>query len=220
MLALSAAKPLVLGLTKLPTLLSMLVAMGVCWTAYGWSFAVGLIAAIYVHEIGHVVALRRLGIAATSPMFVPGFGAFVRLRQYPADAREDARVGLAGPRYGCVASLAAAGLGLVLASPFLLAIARASAWLNLFNLLPLGSLDGGRGFRALDRRSRVLALAVLVVAWALTKESLVAILAIVALLRLAGAAPAQGDRRAAVEYTALIAVLSALTLLQVPGLPR
>ena len=88
-------KPLLLGLTKLGTLSSMLLSLAVYWRVFGWYFALGLVLCIYVHEIGHVVALKRLGIAATSPMFIPGFGAVVRLKQYPIDAEEEALVGLA-----------------------------------------------------------------------------------------------------------------------------
>jgi hypothetical protein len=94
---LTKGKLLFLGLTKAGTLFSMLAAFGVYWTVWGWPFALGLVASIYVHEMGHVAALRRYGIAASAPMFLPGVGAYVRMKQRPADPVEDARVGLAGP---------------------------------------------------------------------------------------------------------------------------
>src|SRR2546430_4861243 len=78
----------------------MLLSAGVYWTIWGWKFALGVVLSIYVHEMGHVQALQRYGIKATAPMFIPGVGAVVRLKQYPADRREDARVGLAGPLWG------------------------------------------------------------------------------------------------------------------------
>ncbi|MGZ3448895.1 MAG: site-2 protease family protein [Polyangiales bacterium] len=209
---------LFVGLTKLPTLLTMLVSIGVYWTAFGWKLAVGLIACMYVHEIGHVVELRRHGIAATAPMFFPGFGAWVRLKQYPNDPREDARVGLAGPRWGMIVSLAVAAVGALAHWPSFVAIGHASALLNLFNLLPLGSLDGGRGFRALDRKGRWAATAAIAFAWAVTHEKLLVLLFLVALIRCFGAAPEQRDRRALWEYVLLVAVLSGLTMLRVPGL--
>lgn len=215
-LAFGAAKPLLLGFTKLPTLLSMLFAVGVYWSAYGWKFAVGLVLSIYVHEIGHVVELRRFGISATSPMFIPGVGAFVRLRQYPNDAIEDARVGLAGPRWGSIAAMLTACAGFVFAAPFLLAIARVSAWLNLFNLLPIGGLDGGRGARSLGVGERRFLLLVTGVAFAFTHEWLVALLALLLLLRMATPAHPKGDRRAALEFSLLVATLAAMTKLPVP----
>ncbi len=107
------AKLLLLGLTKATTLFSMLLSVGVYWTVFGWRFAVLLVLSIYVHELGHVAALRRYGIDAAAPMFIPGFGALIRLRQHPANPREDARIGLAGPLWGCGAA-AAAYLGFVL----------------------------------------------------------------------------------------------------------
>src|SRR2546422_2398344 len=104
---LTKANLLLLGLTKGGTFLSMLLSAGLYWTIWGWKFAFGLVLSIYIHEMGHVQALQRYGIKATAPMFIPGFGAVIRLKQYPADAREDARVGLAGPLWGLGAALAA-----------------------------------------------------------------------------------------------------------------
>src|SRR5207244_8518739 len=97
---LTKAKLLLLGLTKAGTLFSMLLSAGVYWTIWGWKFAFGFVVSIYIHEMGHVQALTRYGIKATAPMFIPGVGAFIRLKQYPTDRREDARVGLAGPIWG------------------------------------------------------------------------------------------------------------------------
>src|SRR5438067_1997627 len=83
------AKLLLLGLTKASTLLSMLLSMGVYWTLWGWKFAAGFVVSIYIHEMGHVQALTHYGIKATAPMFIPGVGAFIRLKQYPTDRRRD-----------------------------------------------------------------------------------------------------------------------------------
>ena len=139
----------------------MLLSMGVYWTAWGWRFALGLVLSIYIHEMGHVAALQRYGIKATAPMFIPGFGAMVRLNQYPANPAEDARVGLAGPLWGLGAAVFAYAVFLATAIPFWAAIARTGALINLFNLLPIWQLDGGRGYLgplvrpALDADGRV-----------------------------------------------------------------
>jgi len=77
LLLLTKGKVLLLGLTNLGTLLSMTASIGVYWTMFGWAFALGSIVSIYIHEMGHVVALRKYGVAASAPMFVPGLGAFV-----------------------------------------------------------------------------------------------------------------------------------------------
>jgi hypothetical protein len=94
---LAKGKLLLAGLFQAKTMLSMVIAVGVYAALWGWKFAVGLIASIYVHEMGHVERLRHYGIKASAPMFIPGFGAFVRLKQYPSSPREDAQIGLAGP---------------------------------------------------------------------------------------------------------------------------
>ncbi|HEV3076268.1 MAG TPA: site-2 protease family protein [Thermoanaerobaculia bacterium] len=211
------AKLLLLGLTKASTLFSMLLSVGVYWTVFGWWFAVLLVLSIYVHEMGHVAALRRFGIQATPPMFVPGLGALIRLRQHPANPREDARIGLAGPLWGCGAA-AAAYLGFVLGwGPLWAAVARFGAWVNLFNLLPVWQLDGGRAFRALSRQQRLLAVAALAALWALSREGLLLLLLIAAAAQaLRRDAPEQPDHVALTEYVLLAAVLTRLCLLHVP----
>jgi len=115
--------------------------------------------------MGHVAELRKFGIRATAPMFLPGLGAIVRLHQYPQTAREDARVGLAGPLWGLGASVATLALYYATQLPVIAAIATVGAWINLFNLLPVWQLDGARGFRSLSRPQRWVALAVIAATW-------------------------------------------------------
>jgi Zn-dependent protease len=86
--------------TKASTFASMFAFFGVYWSAYGWPLALGLVMSIYIHEMGHVVRLRRLGIAAGAPRFIPGVGAVVMLKQHVSDPLIDARIGLAGPLWG------------------------------------------------------------------------------------------------------------------------
>ena len=154
---LGKAKFLLMGLTKLPTLLSMLAWVGVYWSIWGWKFALGMGVSIYIHEMGHVWMLRRYGIRATAPMFIPGFGALVRLQQHPATVIEDARIGLAGPMWGLGAAAACFGLYHATGEQFWGALAQFGAIINLFNLIPIWQLDGGRGFRSLTRGQRWLA---------------------------------------------------------------
>jgi Zn-dependent protease len=212
-------KLLIGGLTKSSTLFSMLLSLGVYWTAWGWRFALGLVASLYVHEMGHVAALRRFGIKASAPMFIPGFGAFVRLKQYPAGPLEDARVGLAGPMWGLGAAVAAFGLYGLTAHPFWAAIARVGAWINIFNLLPIWQLDGGRGFRAMSRQQRWLATAALALGWLFTGEGLLLLLALAGAFRAFSRAPEEGHPSVLLEYVFLVATLGLLTVLsgQVSG---
>jgi Zn-dependent protease len=215
-LLLTKAKFLLLGLTKASTFLSMLLSLGVYWSAFGWKFALGLVLSIYVHEMGHVYVLNRYGVKAGAPMFIPGFGALIRLRQEMTDPRQDALVGLAGPLWGLGAALFALAVGMATGEPFWLAIAKLGAWINLFNLLPLWQLDGGRAFHALSRSGRWFAVLTIAVAWSLTEESLLVLLMIGGVVRAVGpAAVARSDRTALAQYVFLIAVLSALTRLPV-----
>ena len=207
-------KVLLFGLTKLNTLFSMLVSLGLYASLYGWRFALGLIVSIYIHEMGHVVALRRYGIAATAPMFIPGFGAFIRLKAYPTDPGQDARVGLAGPVWGLAAAAAAWGFGSVTGYPIWFVIARTGAWINLFNLIPIWQLDGGRGFRALTRTHRGWILAVSLVLWALTEQSMLLFVSLGALYRMFSKDYAeQQDRPVVLQFAALLVLLSLILIL-------
>ena len=210
---LTKAKVLLLGLTQAKTVLSMAFAIGVYTTIWGWQFALGLVVSIYIHEMGHVVWLRHFGIPATAPMFIPGVGAFVRLKAHPATVGEDARVGLAGPVWGAAAAILALALGFAFDRPILFAIARVGAWINVFNLLPVWQLDGGRGFAALSRRQRGI---VAGVAWVLALagvDFMFFIVAIAATFRAASStstAPEQGDRNVLLTYLALLVGLAAI----------
>lgn len=216
--ALTKLKLLFLGLTKTSTIFSMFLSFGVYWTAWGWRFALGFVAAMYVHEMGHVAALRALGIRASAPMFIPGLGAFVRMDQYPQSPREDARVGLAGPLWGLGATLALYLVHLAHGGALWAALAHVSALLNLFNLLPVWQLDGGRGFRALSRRQRFVVAGALVAAWMLTGEFLLVLLAVAAGVRAyGGQAPAEGDQRTLWEWLLLIVGLAPLCTVGVAG---
>jgi Zn-dependent protease len=197
---LSKAKLLLLGLTKLGTISSMLLFLGVYWSLWGWQFALGFVVCIYIHEMGHVAA----------------FGALVRLKQSPANVHEDARVGLAGPIWGLAAALAAYGIGLATGAPIWMAIARTAGFLNLFNLIPIWQLDGGRGFRALSRLDRWIAVAALVIAWGATSQGFLLLLAGGAVYRALGKdAPAEHDWGALVTYIVLIAILAPLSIIPV-----
>ncbi len=216
---LTKGKVLLLGLTKSSTLFSMLLSAGLYWTIWGWKFAFGLVVAIYIHEMGHVAALSRFGIRATAPMFIPGFGAVVRLKQYPANPIEDARVGLAGPIWGVGSVVAAYLLHLATGWASLAAIARFAAWINLFNLLPFWQLDGGRGFRALGRRDRWIVVAAMVGMWLVTGDGLLVLLALTGGLRAGfGEAPQQSDRTTLLQFVALVVALSVAMMIPVPGI--
>jgi Zn-dependent protease len=211
------AKFLFLGLTKAGTAFSMALSLGVYWTAWGWKFALGIVVSMYIHEIGHVAALARYGIRATAPTFIPGLGAFVRLKQHPATASQDARVGLAGPTWGLVAALGAYAVSVAAASASWAAIARVGAWINLLNLIPVWQLDGSRGFRALSRRQRWIVVLAAGGMYYLTREGLLILLVLLAALRsVEPRAPADNDPTALNVYLLLIIVLATMCRIKVP----
>ena len=208
---LGKGKLLLLGLTKMSTLLSMFVSFGAYWVAFGWQFGAGLVLSIYIHEMGHVAMLHRLGIRATAPMFIPGFGAFIRLREHLPTAREEALVGLAGPIWGLGAAVAAFALSHALHSPMLGAIAHMGAIINLFNLTPVWQLDGAHAFRALTRQQRWIVTATVGVAWLTSGVAILILVLVCAVWRSfeKEAAPVP-NHRAFAEFLFLVATLSFL----------
>src|SRR5580658_9167458 len=178
LLLLSKGKLLLLGLTKLSTLLSMFAFFGVYWTLYGWAFALGLVLSIYVHEMGHVAALRRYGIPASAPMFIPGIGAFIGMRAASLDPVQESRVGLAGPLYGLAAAAFCLAVQPATGSLTVGAVAHTAAVINLFNLIPVWQLDGSRGLHSLTRIQRGVLLAVALGLWAITREGMLLLIAL------------------------------------------
>ncbi len=149
---LSKLKALLLLLPKVKLLASagsMLVSVAAYTTIWGVWFAVGFVVLLFVHEIGHVIALRREGIRASLPMFIPFLGAVISARSLGENATAEARVGLAGPILGS----AGAGLCVVIwqitGDDYWRALAFTGLFLNLFNLLPVVPLDGGRAMAAM-----------------------------------------------------------------------
>jgi Zn-dependent protease len=116
---------------------------------WGWQFAAGFVVLIFVHEMGHVIQLRREGIRASAPMFIPFLGAAIFSRSLGDNALAEARVGLAGPLLGTLGSAAVALAGALTGSDLLLALAYVGFLINLFNLLPVLPLDGGRAMAAM-----------------------------------------------------------------------
>jgi Zn-dependent protease len=128
---------------------SMVVSVGAYALLGGWWFGLGLVGLIFVHEIGHVLELRRQGVPASAPLFIPFMGAFVGMKQMPKNAWKEAQVALAGPLLGTLGAVGVWIAGVALDSNFLKAMAFIGFLINLFNLLPIVPLDGGRAVAAL-----------------------------------------------------------------------
>lgn len=211
--AVGKMKFLLLGLTKAKTFFSMFAFFGYYWTQFGWPLAAGLAISLYIHEMGHVHMLRRLGIDAGAPLFIPGLGAFVMLKQRVTDGLTDAKIGLAGPAWGLAAGVAAYGVFRATGAPIWAAIAQLTGFLNLFNLIPIWQLDGSRGFHALTTIQRWAAVAAIGILFALTGQKLLVLVGAVAIWRAfqrTEGEPYPGVLAAFIGLTAAHALLAAI----------
>lgn len=134
-----------------PTLWSMVLTVGAYALIWPWQFAVGLVLMLFIHEMGHIVAARKLGLPVTLPAFIPFLGALIMMKERPQDAQGEAFVAMGGPILGSVGAALALGLGIAFKQPFLFLIAWVGFFLNLINLLPIHPLDGGRIVTAISR---------------------------------------------------------------------
>jgi Zn-dependent protease len=128
---------------------TMILSVFVYALVFGWWYAVGFVGLIFVHEMGHFVAARMRGLDVGAPTFIPFVGAWVELKDMPHDVETEAYVGIAGPLAGSAAALACYFLARAYGSDLLLALSYAGFFLNLFNLIPIVPLDGGRAAGAL-----------------------------------------------------------------------
>jgi Zn-dependent protease len=145
-------KAAILAIFKLKifvTSASMLVSIAAYAWIWGWRFAVGFVLLLLLHELGHVLELRRQGVPSSAPLFIPFLGAVVGMKQMPHNVWKEAQVALAGPILGSLAALGCWIAGEALDSELLVALAFTGFFLNLFNLIPLSPLDGGRAAAAL-----------------------------------------------------------------------
>ena len=124
--------------------LGLFVSIGGYALIWGWPFGIGFVVLIFVHELGHYLEARRQGLRVSLPVFIPFIGAYVALKDVPFDPWRNAKVALAGPVLGGLGSLACLITGELADSRLLLALAYTGFFLNLFNLIPIGFLDGGR----------------------------------------------------------------------------
>ncbi|HWE15218.1 MAG TPA: site-2 protease family protein [Solirubrobacteraceae bacterium] len=149
---LAKIKAILLLLPKIKLLVtaaSMAVSVAAYASIWGFSFAAGFVILLLVHEMGHVIALRREGIKATAPMFIPFMGAVISARSFGGNALAEARVGLAGPILGSIGSAVCLVIWQVTGHDYWRALAYTGLFLNLFNLLPVVPLDGGRAMAAM-----------------------------------------------------------------------
>jgi Zn-dependent protease len=148
-------------LTTAGTMFVSIAAYGLIW---GLPFAAGFVLLLLVHELGHVIELRRQGIRASAPMFIPFLGAVISARTLGENALAEAQVGLAGPVLGSLGAVACIPLWHATGNDMFRALAFTGFFLNLFNLIPVSPFDGGRAMAAMSPRLWALGVAVMVIA--------------------------------------------------------
>lgn len=168
-------KSAIFFLFKLKFFLGLFGFFAIYWALAGWRFALGFTVCIFIHEMGHFIAVKRRGLKADLPLFIPGMGAYVRWYHMGISREEIAAISLAGPLFGLLASVLCLGIAWSLhgsADPhnyiLFLLLANIGAWYNLFNLMPVLGFDGAQATYALSRVQRVLLTVTCLLFFALT----------------------------------------------------
>jgi len=163
---------------------TMLLSIWLYAMQWGVWFAVGFVLLIFVHECGHLLAARRLGLKVGAPVFIPFMGAFIALKEAPRDAWVEAQVGIGGPMLGTLGAAVCELIHLATGNPLFRALAYTGFFLNLFNLAPVGFLDGGRIVTALSPWLWLVGFAVLVAMVVTQPNFLLVIILVLSLPRL------------------------------------
>jgi Zn-dependent protease len=199
------------ALLNLKFLLNFGAFFGVYWALYGVWFGLGFAAQILIHELGHYIDIKRRGLPADMPVFLPGLGAYVRWQALGVSAKTRSEVSLAGPLAGGLAAAVCALMWIRTGNGLWAALARSGAALNLLNLIPVWALDGGQAFSALSREHRRLVLFGAVTLGLFTRELLLLPIALGAAWRMfTKDLPAEPSFSVASYFLALMSGLACL----------
>jgi Zn-dependent protease len=218
---LAKSKVLLTAIFKLKFLLSFVAFIGIYWAAFGMKFGIGFAVLILIHEMGHFVDIKRRGLPAEMPVFLPGFGAYVRWQALGVPLETRAAISLAGPLAGFFAALACVALWWQTGNPLWAALARAGAVLNLLNLIPVWVLDGGQAVLALSKTERIVLLTVCLGLWLVLGENMFFLVALGFGYQVffAGHLPARPSLATTIYFLAVLAALGVMIrLMPVQGL--
>jgi Zn-dependent protease len=162
------AKSFLFLIFKFKFLLGLLLYFGLYWAMFGWKFAVGFLTCLFIHEMGHYITVKRMGLRAELPVFLPGLGAYVRWYGQGVSMENLAKIALAGPVFGLGAAIACLGIFWATHSTLFLVLAYFGAWINLINLVPVLGLDGAQATLSLSRLQRGLIVATCIVFFVLS----------------------------------------------------
>jgi Zn-dependent protease len=215
---LAKGKFLLTAVFKLKFLLSFFAFFGFYWAMFGAKFGIGFAVLILIHEMGHFIDVKRRGLPADMPVFLPGLGAYVRWQALGVSLETRAAISLAGPFAGFIAAVACAVLWWQTGNPLWASLARAGAVLNVLNLTPVWVLDGGQASHALSKTARIILLTVCLALWLLLGQGVFFLVA-------AGAGyaaffahdlPAHSSRATTVYFVAVLIALGVI-LRMLPG---
>ena len=192
-------------------LFSFLAFFGFYWALFGWKFGLGFTLAILIHESGHYIAARRRGLKVDLPIFLPGFGAYVRWYNQGVSLETLSQIALAGPLYGLFVAIACLGVAYRTHSPLFLALAYTTAFLNTLNLIPVLGLDGAQATYTLNRLQRVLITVACIFLYVILREWVyLGIAAGMGWRSFTGLAPEQPSSRGMIFYMLLLIALGAI----------
>lgn len=212
---LAKAKTFLFAIFKLKFLFSFAAFIGLYWAAWGAKFGVGFAVLILIHELGHFVEIKRRGLPADMPVFLPGLGAYVRWQAMGVSQETRAAISLAGPLAGFFSAAACGLVGLKIDDPIWLALARTGAWLNILNLIPIWVLDGAGAMLPLNWMEKLLVSVVAAALGYATREGVFYIVTAGTLVNIILAALAR--RRAAASQAVRLNLDGSAQMLQVGG---
>jgi Zn-dependent protease len=215
---LAKAKTVLFALFKLKFLLSFAAFIGIYWAAWGMKFGIGFAVLILLHEMGHFIDIKRRGLPAEMPVFLPGLGAYVRWQALGVPLETRSAISLAGPLAGFLTAVACAVIWWQTGNPLWAALARIGAVLNLLNLIPIWILDGGQAVLALSKTERIILLTACLALWLLLGENMFFLVALGAGYQVffAGDLPPHPSRATTIYYLALLVALGGIIRL-LPG---
>jgi Zn-dependent protease len=181
---LAKGKVVLAAVFKLKFLLSFVAFFSLYWALYGAAFGLGFAALILIHEMGHFIDVKRRGLPAEMPVFLPGFGAYVRWQALGVSLETRAAVSLAGPLAGAIAAIACSLIWWKTGNGVWAALARSCAWLNVLNLIPVWMLDGGQAALALSKLERIGLVTLCLALWLFFGESVFFLVALGAAYRI------------------------------------
>jgi Zn-dependent protease len=204
-------KTLIFALFKLKFLFSFLFFIALYVGIFGWRYGLGISVCILIHEMGHFIDIKRRGLPAEMPVFLPGFGAYVRWTSLGVTRRQIAQISLAGPLAGWIAAAVCFLLYAQTHDPIWAALARTGAFLNILNLIPVWMLDGGQAASVLSAVERAALLAAALGLWLYTGEGIFVFVAAGATWRLfTKDKPQQSDWGTWAYYVALLVALAVI----------